>query len=305
MTGCNGSRFARKSARETSEQLVTQARAAADRGDATSAEYYLTAAVNSSPRDCEYRLELSELLMEHGSLTAATDHLRRVIEEHPSEPRGYVRLARALYAQGNGAEAAVLVGKTLELDPENPQAWLLRARIERDNHNDTAALAACYRVLAASAGDSEAQLLAADIHAGTGHTEQAMPLLRSLLENEHDCPVRRAAASRLLARCYASDGLWSDAASTLSASLRDLPGTADDWYQLAFAQFKSGELEAARVAVDRALQIAPANDEALMLSRAIRTASGVRSSLTADEQRSQASTHKVVAPTAAALGSGR
>jgi predicted Zn-dependent protease len=299
ITGCSTHRFARKSARETAEQLASQARAASDRGDAATAEYFLTAAVNTTPRDCEFRLELSELLMEHGSPEAATEHLRQVVALHPEDPRGYVRLARARYLQNDGAEAGQLVDKALELDPENPQAWLLRARLERDHQSDSRALAACYRVLTATPDQPDAQLLAAEIHLKNGNHEQASPLLRSLLDNASECPIQRASASRLLGRCYALEGRWGEAADALSAGLNDEHGSADDWYQVAYARYRSGDLDAAQLAVERALRLSPTNKEALLLSRdiaakAVRTASAADDEARADVEWSQASTNRVV-----------
>lgn len=300
VAGCSSHRFARRNAPETANQLASQARAAAHRGDAASAEYFLTAAVKTNPRDCEARLELSEMLVEHGSLAAATDHLRRLIDQNPEDPRGYTRLARVMHVQHEVAEAGSLVDKALELDPDNPQAWMLRARLERDQQSDSRALAACYRVLAAAPDEAEARLLAAEIHLQGGNPQQASPLLRSVLDDGAGCPIHRAEASWLLGRCYALEGRWSDAATTLSSAIGDRRENAADWYQVAYAHYRSGKLDEARQAIDTALKIAPTNAESLALSRllearAVRTASGARS----EESLSQVSANRL--PQSAAL----
>lgn len=292
--GCSAQRFARKTANETADQLASQARAAADRGDATSAEYYLTAAVNTNPRDCEARLELSELLVEHGSLKDATDHLRRLIAQSPEDPRGYVRLARILHLQQDDTTAGELVDKALELDPENAEGWLLRARLERAHQSDSRALAACYRVLAVDPEQNDARLLAAEIHLEQGNLQQATPLLRSVLDGGSECPLHRAQASWLLGRCYALDGRWSDAAAALTAAVRVRESSATDWYDVAYAWYRAGDMPAARRAVDTALRIAPGNPEALKLSRlvdasVIRTASAEEDRAAVVDETSHAS----------------
>jgi tetratricopeptide (TPR) repeat protein len=297
-TGCSSARFARKHARESAEQLASQARAAADRGDSTSAEYFLTAAVNTNPRDCDARLELSEMLLEHGSVEAATDHLRQLIEQHPDDPRGYVRLARVLAARNEGAAAGELIDKALEIDPDNPHAWLVRARLEHEHKSDDRALAACYRVLAADPDDAAARLLAADIHLDRGNPQQASPLLRALLEKPAECPLQRAEAAWQLGRCYALEERWSDAAATLAAAIRDREGTAADWYQVGYANYRAGDLKAARSAVTTALRIAPSNTEALSLARlleaqAVRTARAAGEDAPVVDATSQASTASV------------
>jgi tetratricopeptide (TPR) repeat protein len=296
--GCSSGRLARKHARESAEQLASQARAAADRGDSTSAEYFLTAAVNTNPRDCDARLELSDMLLEHGSVAAATDHLRQLVEQHPDDPRGYVRLARVLAAQDERAAAGELIDKALELDPDNAKAWLVRARLERERKSDERALAACYRALTVDPDDAAARLLAADIHLDHGNPQQASPLLRALLERPSECPLQRAEASWQLGRCYALEERWSDAAATLSAAVRDREGTAADWYQVGYANYRAGDMKAARSAVSTALRIAPSNTEALSLARlleahAVRTAGGAEGDSPRISATSQASTASV------------
>jgi tetratricopeptide (TPR) repeat protein len=265
--GCSGSKLARRADRDTADQLTARARAAADKGDAASAEYFLTAAVDSNPRDCETRLELSEMLMEHGSLERATLQLRRLVEQNADDPRAHVRLARVLYLQRDKAEAREQVATALELDPENPQAWLLRARLERDAQSDSRALAACYKVLAALPDEPEARLLAAQIHVQRGNPQQASPLLRSLLNEASDCPLRRTEATWLLGQCYALEARWDEAAETLGSVISSRENSAADWYQLAYARYRSGDYEAARQAIGATLSLAPTNAEALQLAR--------------------------------------
>ena len=267
-TGCSSQRAARLQGRETAEQLADRARAAADRGDKESAEVLLTAAVNHNPKDCETRLELSDMLLEHGSLKSATDHLRQLVDENPDDPRAHVKLAKALYLQHELTGAESLVNRALELDPENPQAWLLRARIENSRQNDSAALAACYRVLAADSEELEARLLAAEIHLRQGESRQTLPLARAVLESSSSCPRQKSTASWLAGRCYAQDGRWAEAAMALSLAIRDrAKSTASDWYQVAYAKYRAGDIAGSRQAVDAALKIAPDDSESLTLSR--------------------------------------
>lgn len=267
-TGCSSQRAARIQGRETAEQLADRARAAADRGDKQSAEVLLTAAVNHNPSDCETRLELSDMLLEHGSLDSAADHLRRLVDQSPDDPRAHVKLAKALYLQHELTGAENHVNRALELDPENPQAWLVRARIENSRQNDSAALAACYRVLAADSEEVEARLLAAEVHLRQGESRQTLPLARAVLDSGSSCPRQRATASWLMGRCYAQDGRWSEAAVALSTAIRDrAKATASDWYQVAYAKYRAGDYPGSRQAVDAALKIAPDDSESLTLSR--------------------------------------
>ncbi|MSR56458.1 MAG: tetratricopeptide repeat protein [Planctomycetaceae bacterium] len=288
VTGCSVSKFVRRHRAESCEQLAEQARAAANRGDAASAESLLTAAVNRNPRDCEVRLELSEMLLEHGSLSAATEHLRRLVEQNPDDPRANLRLARTLYLQDDYSGAVELVDQVIEIDPENPQAWMLRAKIDNRNGNDCDALAACYRVLAAAPEDAEARLLAAEIHLHQDNSQQASPLLRSLLDSASCCPQQRAAAAWLLGGCYAQEGRWGDAAATLSSAIGTRPLTVADWYQLAYARYRAGDLEASRGAVDTALRMSPDDPQSLALSRLLEATAVRTAAATLDQSASTA-----------------
>ncbi|MFN0056670.1 MAG: tetratricopeptide repeat protein [Planctomycetales bacterium] len=268
-TGCASRRAAHNQSPESAEQLATRAREAADRGDAASAEVLLTAAVNSNPKDCETRLELSEMLVEHGSLAAATDHLRRVVEQNPEDPRGFVKLATTLSLQDDLSGAETMLARALELEPDNPQAWLLRARLEHRQQRDADALSACYRVLAVAPDEAEARLLAAQIHLQQGNSEQALPLLKSLVDRPSGCPRQQRAAAWLLGRCYAHEGRWNEAAAALSSAIHHRSGTSDDWYQVAYARYRADDLQGAREAVAASLKMAPSDAETLALSRVL------------------------------------
>src|SRR5262249_36841625 len=60
IVGCAGHKPATAGRSETAERLSEEARQARDRGDAQSAEYLLTAAVDHNPGDGETRLALAE-----------------------------------------------------------------------------------------------------------------------------------------------------------------------------------------------------------------------------------------------------
>lgn len=286
VTGCSVDKFVRRHRDESCEQLAERARDAAHRGDAASAESLLTAAVNRNPRDCEVRLELSEMLMEHGSLVAATEHLQRLVEQKPDDPQSNLRLARTLCLQDDYVGAVPLVDHVLDLDPENAEAWLLRAKIDNRGGHDGDSLAACYRVLAAAPEDTEARLLASEIHLRQDNSQQASPLLRSLLDSASCCPLQRAEAAWLLGGCYAQEGRWNDAAESLSAAATTRTMTAADWYQLGYARYRAHDLDSSRQAVESALSLAPDDPESLALLRlldvtAVRTAAATLDQSTA------------------------
>lgn len=274
LVGCRGPwkwpQFSRKNSPVQAEELARQARHAANRGDTASAEYLLAAAVAANPRDCETRLELSEMLFEHGNLDAAAEHLRKVVDENPQDARGHVRLAQALFLKHDLAGAKTQASEGLDCDPANAQGWLLSARIEHLENHDKEALAACYRALSAEPGLSPAKLLAAELHLAQGHPEQATPLLRSLMEQSAAPATQRTEAAWLLGLSYGREGRWSDAAAELKKAIAQRGDSAADWYQLAYACYRAGDVPGSQRAVDKALAISPAHAESTALRRLLK-----------------------------------
>lgn len=264
-------RFARRQVPENAEELARQARRAADRGDSASAEYLLAAAVATNPRDCETRLELSEMLLEHGSLSAATEHLRRVVNDSPQDVRGHVRLAQALMLQNDLDGADAELSEAFDYDPAHAQAWLLRARLEQSRNRPKQALEACYRALSAEPDLPAAQLLAAELLLAQGNPERATPLLRSLVEKRDSCTEQRNEAAWLLGLCYGREGRWNDAALALGKAIAERAQSASNWYQLAYARYRSGDVDGSQQAVDRALAISPVHSESLTLRKLLQS----------------------------------
>lgn len=269
LMGCNASRNAAAARSTESQQLAQQARQAEDRGDERAAELLLTAAVSRNPADCETRLELSELLLQHGSLDDATAHLRRLVVQNPDDPRGYVRLAEALYHQQHYGEAATLLDQALEMDPEHAQALLLRGRLHELAQRDDRALEAYHRAMHADPDEEDAELRIAGIHLKRGQQRQAAPLLRSVLESAHATPQQVSAAWWMLGMAHALDERWPDAADALAKGVRDQQMSSADWCQLAYARFRAGNVPAAREAVAQALQINPHDANSLAMQTAL------------------------------------
>jgi predicted Zn-dependent protease len=265
ITGCTSHRPATTARSETAERLSEEARQARDRGDLQSAEYLLTAAVDHNPGDGETRLELAELLLAHGSSEAAAWHLKKFIDQCPDDPRGYVALAEARFLQQSLSEAEELIEKAIELDPRQSRGLLLRGKIEQARHEDGRALEDFYQVLAIEADHIEAKMLISAIHLRQGNAELAAPLLRSVIEDAEPANPQRAAAQWLLGECYLCDGRWSDAARELEAGIASRRGSERDWYELAEASWRAGDVRGAELAVFQALRVAPADPPSLAL----------------------------------------
>jgi predicted Zn-dependent protease len=108
-------------------------------------------------------------------------------------------------------------------------------------------------------------MLIAALHLQQGEGPLAAPLLRSIIDSGDPAAGQRTRAQWLLGQCYAAEGRWSDAARALGAGIAGSSDSARDWYDLADACWRGGDLRGADLAVTHSLQLAPASAPALAL----------------------------------------
>ncbi len=268
--GCTARRPAATASRsETAERFSQEARQARDRGDLPAAESLMQAAVDRNPGDGEMRLELAELLLERGNGMTAAHYLQQLIRELPDDPRPYVGLAEALYAQQDLEEAATLVEKALELEPRQTRGLLLRGKIERARRHDERALEDLYQVISFDPDHVEARMLIAELHFQQGDIRLAAPLLRGVIETAEAGNLQQTKAQWLLGQCYARDGRWPDAARALRAGISGRRASPKDWYELADASRRAGDIREAEAALGHALQLSPSDPQLLALRGAL------------------------------------
>lgn len=265
LAGCAKNRSVAR--RDDPEGLIQQARQADSQGDRQSAEQFYAAAIRQNPRDCETRLELSEMLLEHGSLEAATIHLRQIVAENPDDPRGYVRLAQALYLQRNYRAAERLVETALEMDARHPQGLILQGRLAELRGQDEQALEAYHQVLTLAPELPEAKLHVASLYLQRGESQLAAPLLRSLVEGREGCVEQRTEASWLLGVAYMREERWADAVPHLEAGFGPGRNGSEEWYQLAYARYRTGDWSGASQAVNVVINLTPLDSRAQSLRR--------------------------------------
>lgn len=245
LPGCARLRRSAEDLRGEQEQLTHDARRAQDQGDLSQAEALYTRAVNANPDNCDTRLELSALLMQHGGLESATRHLRRVVEQNPDDPRGYVRLAQALSMQHQEQEAGQLLQTALEIDPANPEGLVQYGQWLERRGQTADALETYYRAIPQLSNPAEAELRIASIKLRDGRDPQAAALLRGVIDNSHVSPCIKCEAYWLLGQAYGHEGRWKDAALAMESSLKLKKPTPEEWRAVASAHSKSGDWEAA------------------------------------------------------------
>ncbi len=267
MTGCSSlrNRLACRSAECT--QLCEESRQARESGNDAEAEQLLNAAIRRRPTATQAKLDIAEELWSSGRQIAAADVLSRMAAERPDDAPLLLRLARMEFEIGRTAAAEEALRTALQLDPENLEGLRLRAEVAEQHRDWNTALASYHRMLQIWPDDLDAQMAMAVIHIHRGQADRAAPILRTLAQHPQATLVQRRKAEWQLGVAYAHAERWSDAANCMLAAIDEQTATAEDWYRIAYAQSRSGNIDAAYASLSRSLELKPQYDDALQLAR--------------------------------------
>jgi len=254
---------------DQAQQLALEARHAQDRQDPAKALHLLSSAVEINPRDCETRIELSEMLLENGSCDAAVSHLRQVVKQNPEDARSHIKLAQAMRKRGDLREAERLCDIAIRLDPVNAEGLVLRGVLYEQQQQDESALRVYYRAMHTNPDRTDAALRIAAIQLRRNASRQAGAVARSLLERTDISAAHRSEAEWMLGLAYSQEQRWNLATPSLKSAADSKSFAqamkADDWYQLAYASWQTGDLSRADQANAQALRLQPKHAEAQSL----------------------------------------
>jgi tetratricopeptide (TPR) repeat protein len=269
--GCGWLPLLSRHSAEESARLTEQARQACERGNPTEARQLLSRAAAIAPDDPEIQRDIGRGLLLAGETQEAIKHLHYMMRRGVDDPDAYLDLARILFEQRRYAECEELVDSALRLVPTHIEAQLLKGQLAEVRNRDDEALEVYYRLLAADPTATEATLRICDLLVRTGQPSQAAPLLASIADSERVTPAEQARAHWELGQIYANDRRWSEATDQLSAAAelrKEL--SADDWYQIAYAAWESGQRDKARDFLWKALAIDRNHADALALASLFR-----------------------------------
>ena len=206
----------------------------------------------------------------HGNAPAAIDHLRYALERDPHNVASFIQLAELLLQQGRIGEADVAASSALRLDPADPDALELKAEVAELRQRPDVALEMSHRLLAVDPGDTAARLRIAGIHVSAGEPGRAAPLLRAVIRSPQATDPQRAEAQWTLGIAYGAEERWPDAVAALADASRSRANmAADDWYRLAFARVRAGDLQGAQDDLRQALRAEPNHGPAEAMQAAL------------------------------------
>ncbi len=159
------------------------------------AEY--RAAATLDPKDADTQLALGRALLNSGRYAEAEISFRQVLATDQDFPHARIGLAQALLAQKKLPAAAAELETYLAANSNDPQAWQQLATLRFETESYDAALQALDRADAAARATPESLRLRADVYLAQKKLDEAVAVIRTLVEQQPNDALSRARLGRL------------------------------------------------------------------------------------------------------------
>lgn len=243
----------------------------ADRLLPRESESTLLSNLKENPRDFARRRQLAELLLAQNRPDEAVAQLERIVLLDEADVETRVRLAGACRLAGQTADARRHLESALAINPSHRDALVLKGDIAESTGQVNDALEAYHQALAVDSSSVVARLKIAGLLLRSERGHQAAPLLRSVCACDTVTAEETMQAEWMLGLAYGHEERWTDAVEVLSSAIqaRGTEATADDWYCLAYAHYRSGDRRQSWQSVSRALSLHPRHPDSLALAKTL------------------------------------
>ncbi|MDB5390754.1 MAG: Tetratricopeptide 4 [Planctomycetaceae bacterium] len=232
------------------------------KGKPAEAVALLRQSIEANPDDPEIRWELARLLLDQGQTAEALRELRYLVKHFPDDSRAYMSLARTLLQRGRYDDAAELADLALDLDARNTEGLVLRAQIAEARGDTPLALETYHHILLQQPENAEARIRLARLEMEQGDHRCAAALLRETLANVPLTAEQAGATHWLLGMNFAREERWQEAAAALARGLPREHATAQHRYELAYACYRAGDSQRAKMELTQVLHTEPDNSPA-------------------------------------------
>ncbi len=175
----------------------------------------------------------------------------------PDDPNLYIRWAEQAIGREEFHVAGRHVDRALELSPENGRAWALRGQLNEFAGREEEAIAAYHRAVSCGTQNPAAALRLATLQLDQERSTQSALILRSVIDCPSATDAQRSQAQWLLGVAYVKMARWEQAVATLDEAAKTRNLSTDDWYLIATARYRAGDLAGARRDVEQQLALHP------------------------------------------------
>jgi tetratricopeptide (TPR) repeat protein len=252
--------------------LAQRGQTALEKGDATSAETLLAAAVKANPNNIEARRQYAEALWQQGQRNEALANEEKLCELAPDDAGAGVRLGEMNLAMNRIDDARKKAEQVLDLTPNEATAWALHARAEQASGDYPRALSDFHRALEFSPGDRQLLLETAELYRRMNQPQRALSTLTNLCET-YGPGEEPQQVLYLKGLALESLDRPDDAAETFSVALDHGSPSPELLYRLGEASLAAGRPEQADRAIQQALAMDPNHQPSRALQGQIQLAS--------------------------------
>ncbi len=243
--------------------LVMLASAHENAGSPELAEEQYIKAFETSKFSPNYGVPYAQFLMRRKQPERAEKVFEEMLEANPDNASVMRSLAQARIARGDYAGAQALADQAKKINEKNPLADQILGAISAGKNDTEGAITAFKRAHNAAPNDSQPIVAVVRTYLRAGKNKEAIAFIDSVLK---DNPSNVDAAI-IKGQIYLSSGNMQEAQKLFSGVIQINPKNASAYQQLAIAQQRSNQKEAADQTIQAGLVAIP-KDFSLMLTQA-------------------------------------
>jgi tetratricopeptide (TPR) repeat protein len=241
-----------------SRELSQRGAAAMEKHHWTEAEAMFAQACQACPRDVDARRNYGEMLWRRGERVQAVTQLKEAVEIAPEDVPLRVRLAEFELLTGDAKAAQSDAEAAIDVEPRSAEAWWVRGRVMRQMGNNPEALADLHRALSYDPRNGQVLHELAITYLALREPQRALSNLQALID-QHPPGAEPQQLLYEMGLCYAGLGRFDDAVDSYQHALaRDKP-TGEILFHLSEAERSRGRMAEARLAMEQAVTLDPAN----------------------------------------------
>ncbi|MES2501446.1 MAG: tetratricopeptide repeat protein [Pseudomonadota bacterium] len=225
-------------------------------------EQYLKA-FETSKFQPNYGVPYAQFLMRRKQPERAEKVFEDMLETNPNNTMVLRSLAQARIARGDYAGAQLLADKAKKLDENNPLADQIMGAISAEKNDTEGALNAFKRAHEAAPNDAQPIVAIIKTYMRAGKASEAIAFINTVIKDNPN----NTDAKLLKGQIYLATKNYPEAQQILSGVIQSNPKNAMAYQQLATAQLRANQPDAADKTIKDGL-IAVPNDFSLMLTRA-------------------------------------
>ncbi len=265
-SGCSlfRNRTAEEDSRLQAQQLANRGTEFLQRGELEQAGKLFAEATRIVPDHERGHAEYARVLWKQGQQDDAIEHMKRAARLSGDDADYQIELGQMELERGDLEQALANAEAAVKSDHESTEAFALRGKIRDWQGDSELALADYLQVLGQQPEHPEVQLATARIYLQRRRAQRALAIL-SRTPGQCSETYQPAAVARLRAQALKQLGRPDDAVQLLLNAIRGGATDADVYYELAEAQWFSGQPENAQLALRQALEINPDHPASLKL----------------------------------------